>query len=80
MARTSSPTVRRAYESFSRANSPMAERRAIQIINSGYYDAGLGPEFTVPFAQPGTMQVTLEAGGATQSTTLMVQADPLIAE
>ncbi|MCH8961322.1 MAG: hypothetical protein IH820_08375, partial [Bacteroidetes bacterium] len=42
--------LRRAYQRFQQAQTPLERRQAIQILRSGFFDAGLGDEYALPTA------------------------------
>ncbi len=73
-------SLRRAFENFKMADTPSQERQALQVLNNGYFNSGLGPEFAMPTAGPGSYRVRLLAGGETYETRLIVREDPLIAD
>jgi len=70
--------LRRAHAAFREAATPREQLEALQVLRSGFFDVGLGEEFALHSAGPGTYQVRLTAGGQIQTTTLVVRADPLI--
>ena len=69
--------LRRAYQRFQQAQTPLERRQAIQILRSGFFDAGLGDEYALPTANPGTYALMLRVDGQVHTGTLSVRADPL---
>ena len=70
--------LRRAYQQFQEAQTPLERRQAIQILRSGFFDAGLGDEYALPTAGPGAYALTLTVDGVDYTGTLTVRADPLL--
>ena len=69
--------LRRAYQQFQQAETPLKQLQAIQILRSGFFDTGLGNEYAIPTAGPGTYALTLTADGTQYTSTLTIRADPL---
>ncbi|MFQ5570399.1 MAG: WD40/YVTN/BNR-like repeat-containing protein [Rhodothermales bacterium] len=80
LAQTSFGALRRAYQNFQQAQTPLNQRRAVQILRSGFFDAGLGEEYGIPTAGPGSYRLTLSVGPQQHTRTLTVRADPLITD
>ncbi len=72
--------VGRAYERFQAAQTPREEREAMQILLSPFIESGLGDEYRVPSAGPGTYRLTLTVDGEAHRGTLTIRPDPLLAE
>ncbi len=66
-----------AYQRFQQAQTPLERRQAIQILRSGFFDAGLGDEYALPTANPGTYALMLRVDEQVHTGTLSVRADPL---
>ena len=72
--------LRQAYARFQQAKTPLEQLQAVQILRSGFFDAGLGDEYAIPAAGPGRYDLTLTVDGTDYTSTLTVRADPLGAE
>jgi photosystem II stability/assembly factor-like uncharacterized protein len=78
LKRTTFSSVRRAYSRFKQAETPKMQRRAINILQSGYFDAQLGPSYAIPTADSGIYMLELHAGSEVYKSTLSIRADPLL--
>jgi hypothetical protein len=70
----------RAYERFRSAQTPREEREAMQVLLSPFVESGLGDEYRMPAAGPGTYRLTLTVDGTAHRGTLTIRPDPLLAE
>ncbi|MEZ4702267.1 MAG: hypothetical protein R2834_18175 [Rhodothermales bacterium] len=77
LSETDHEQLRGAYDRFRRADSPRAQRQALQILRSGFFDAGLGEAFDLPTAGPGEYQLRLRIDRSVWESRLVVRADPL---
>ena len=69
--------VRAARARFEAASTPLEERAAAAVLRNPFFDLGLGPEFDVPVAGPGSYLLTLTVGPEVFAGTLRVREDPL---
>jgi hypothetical protein len=72
--------LERAYQRFQNAQTPLEEREAMQILLSPFVESGLGDEYRIPTAGPGTYRLTLTVDGSMHRGTLTIRPDPLLAE
>lgn len=52
----------------------------MQILLNPFFDSGLGDEYRMPTAGPGTYRLTLTVDGRAHRGTLTIRPDPLLAE
>jgi photosystem II stability/assembly factor-like uncharacterized protein len=69
-----------AYERFKSAQTPRAERSAVQALLSPSVRSGLGSEYGLVTAGPGTYVLTLSLDGQEVAGTLRIREDPLLGQ
>lgn len=68
-----------AFERYRTAETPRAQRLALQLLRTGPFEAGLDASFDIPRAGPGTYQLRLSIDGSTWEGSLTIRPDPLLA-
>jgi hypothetical protein len=71
--------VQAAHTRFQRAQTPLQQRQAAEVLLNPYLETGLSPqEFGVPVAGPGTYKLVLTIDDESYTNTLTIRADPLL--
>lgn len=70
--------LQRAFARFQQAQTPLEEYSALQLLVASRFPGGLGEEFTLSEAGPGSYMLKMTVDGETYAGTLTVRADPMV--
>ncbi len=70
--------LQRAFVRFQRAQTPLEEYSALQLLVGSRFPGGLGEEFALSEVGPGSYMLKMTVDGKTYAGTLTVRADPMV--
>ena len=73
-----SSTLRRVYDRFQAAQTPEGQRAAVQQLLGRFGGLGLGEDYGIPNAGPGSYRLRMTGEGQVSTGSLQVRADPLL--